>query len=56
MVQNIFLQEYYKVKFFSGTTEIYLWKSDAMSAKSIENIATSDNSFAPTFIDTRCKI
>ena len=38
--------KYFKV--FSGTTEIYLWKSKVMSEKSIENRTTTENKFALT--------
>ena len=63
IVQNNFIQNITKLlislsankyfNFFSRTTEIYFWKSNKMSEKYIEKITTSDNNFAPTFIDTR---
>ena len=39
-------------KSFSCTTQIYSWKSKGMSEGSIENITTSDNTFAPTLINS----
>ena len=38
-------------KYFSGTTRIDSWKSNGMSEENIENIAESDNSLAPYFVD-----
>ena len=40
------------IHFFSGTTETYLRKSKGMSEKSIENITTSDNTFAPSLVNS----
>ena len=62
MAQNIFLQEYFKnfyyiyllkkyIKYFSGTTQINLWKSNGMSDKNIENITKTDSTFATTFVN-----
>ena len=62
MAQNIFLQEYFKhfyyiyllkkyIKYFSGTTQINLRKSNGMSDKNIENISKTDNKFATTFVN-----
>ena len=62
MAQNIFLQEYFKnfyyiyllkkyIKYFSGTTQINLWKSNGMSDKNIENITKTDSMFATTFVN-----
>ena len=39
------------IKYFTGTTRNEPWKSNGMSEESIENIAKSDSSFAPTFVD-----
>ena len=39
------------IKYFHGTTQIYLWKSNGMSEESIENITESNSNFAPTFVD-----
>ena len=39
------------IKYFYGTTQINLWKSNGMSEKSIENITNSDTIFPPTFVD-----
>ena len=39
-------------KFISGITEIYSVKSNGMSDKSIENIATSNNTFNLTLINS----
>ena len=62
MAQNIFLQEYFKnfyyiyllkkyIKYFSGTNQINLWKSNGMSDKNIENITKTDSTFATTFVN-----
>ena len=62
MAQNIFLQEYFKnfyyiyllkkyIKYFSGTTQINLWKSNGMSDKNIENITKTDSTFATIFVN-----
>ena len=39
------------LQLFSGTTKVHSWTSEAMSEESIENSSTSDNSFAPKWID-----
>ena len=39
------------VKYFSGTTQINLWKSNRMSEENIKNISKLDNNFARTFVD-----
>ena len=39
------------IKYFSGNTWIYLWKSNGMSEENIENITKSDSNFAPTFVN-----
>ena len=58
MKQNIFLKEYFKIiqylyrlnniKYFSGTTLIYSWKSDGMSKENIEDITNSDGNLIDT--------
>ena len=47
----VFIQATKCFKLFSGTIETCLWKFHGMSKESIENITTSDNSFAPTLIN-----
>ena len=39
------------IKYFNGTTQIELWKSNGNSEEMIENISKSGSNFAPTFID-----
>ena len=39
------------IKYFSGTTRIYSWKSNEMSEEDIENITKSGSIFPPTFVD-----
>ena len=39
------------IKYFSGTTCIDSRKSNKTSEENIENVATSDNNFAPAFVD-----
>ena len=39
--------------FFIPTNEIYSWKFKGISEERFPNITTSDNTFAPTLIDTR---
>ena len=61
MAQDISLQNISKlfsvyttkkyIKHFSGTTQIYSWKSNGMPQENIENITKSDSNFAPTFVD-----
>ena len=38
--------------FLIGTTETYLRKSKGMSEQSIENITISDNTFAPSLVNS----
>ena len=38
------------IKYFSGTIQIYSWKSNEISEESIERIAKSNSLFAPTFV------
>ena len=53
ILQNyfVFVSAKTYIKYFSGTTEIYLWKSNGMSEKGIENITTLDYLFAPTLVN-----
>ena len=39
-------------KFFSGTTDIFLWKSKETPEESIENITTPDNTFPQTLVNS----
>ena len=39
------------IKYFSGTTKIYSWKSNGMSGESVENITELDSNFAATFVE-----
>ena len=39
------------IKYFTGTTQIDLWKSNGMSEENIANITKSDCNFASTFVD-----
>ena len=39
------------INYFSGTTQTDSWKSNGMSERNIKNIAKSDSTFAPTFVD-----
>ena len=39
------------IEYFSGTTQIHLWKSNGMLEENIESITKSDSNFAPTFVD-----
>ena len=53
ILQNCFIftsAEKY-IKYFNGTTRIYLWKSNGISEENIENIAKLDISFAPNFVN-----
>ena len=47
----VFILDKKHIKHFSGTTQIYSWKSNGMSKENIENITKSDSNFAPTFVD-----
>ena len=38
------------MKYFNGTTQIYLCKSIEISEESIENITKLDSLFSPTFV------
>ena len=53
ILQNylVFVPAIKHIKYFHGTTQIYLWKSNALSEESIENVTKSDSSLAPTFVD-----
>ena len=39
------------IKYFISTTQVESWKSNGMSAESLENITKSARNFAPTFVD-----
>ena len=39
------------IKYFRGTTQAELWKSNEMSEENIEKITKLDNNFARTFAD-----
>ena len=39
------------IKYFSGTTRIYSWKSNEISEENIENLTKSDSSFVPIFVN-----
>ena len=47
----VFIPVIKHLKYFHGTTQVYLWKYNGMSEESIENITKSGKSFAPTFDD-----
>ena len=47
----VFIPAKIYIKYFIGTTQIEVWKSNGMSEESIENITKSDSSFAATFVD-----
>ena len=53
ILQNyfVFISAKKRVKCFSGTTQISLWKSNGMSEEGIENITKSDSNFAATFVN-----
>ena len=57
MVQNIFLQEYFKIIQYlyqiKNTLNVLvaLLKSNGISEENIENITKSDSNFAPTFVN-----
>ena len=53
-VQNylVFISAGKYFKFFSLKTETFLWKSNGMSEKSIENITSKEQNFGPTWIDS----
>ena len=48
---SVFIPAIKHIKYFDGTTQIYSWKSNWMSEKSIENLTKSDRNFDTTFID-----
>ena len=39
------------IKYFSGTSQIDLWKSNGVSEENIENTTKSESNFAQTFVD-----
>ena len=45
----VFISAKKYIKYFTGTTQIELWKSYEKSEENIENITKSDSNFAPTF-------
>ena len=47
----VFIPDKKYIKYFNGTNQIYLWKSNGMSEESIENITKSNSLFAPTFVN-----
>ena len=47
----IFISDEEYIKYSSGTTRIYLRKSNRISEKYIENLTKSNSSFAPTFVN-----
>ena len=53
VLQNylVFIPAKNYIKYFHGTTQIYLRKSNGMSEKNIENITKADSNFASTFAD-----
>ena len=53
LLQNyfVFIPAKIYIKYFSGTTRIYSWKSNGISEENIENITKSDGNVAPTFVD-----
>ena len=53
ILQNyfIFISAKKYVKYFSGTIQIYSWKSNGISEESIRNITKSDSFFAPPFVN-----
>ena len=48
----VFLPAKKYIKYFSGTTQIELWKYNGMSEESIENINKLDCNFATTFLSS----
>ena len=52
ILQNyfVFIPAKKYIKYFSGTTQINLWKSDGMSEESVENITKSGSFFVNHFI------
>ena len=60
-MRNIFIQAHCKflitdgkyIEFFSGSQQIYSWKSKRMSEETIKNPPTQCNTFAPILIDYR---
>ena len=47
----VFIPAVTYIKYFHGTTQIYLSKSKGMSEQSLENITKSDSNFLPTFVN-----
>ena len=53
ILQNyfVFIPAKKNIKYFSGTTRIYSWKSNGMSEENFGNITKSDSNFASTFVN-----
>ena len=47
----VFVPDKKYIKYFDGTNQIQLWKSNGMSKESIENITKSKSIFAPTLVN-----
>ena len=47
----VFVPDKKYIKYFDGTNQIQLWKSNGMSRESIENITKSKSIFAPTLVN-----
>ena len=48
---SVFIPAKKYVKYFSGTSQINLWKFNEISDENIENRTKSDCNFAPTFVN-----
>ena len=47
----VFISAKKYIKYFSGTTRIYLWEYNGISEESIENMTKSDYLFVPTSVN-----
>ena len=47
----VFIPAIKHIKYFHGSTQTYLWKSNGTSEVSIENITESGSNFESTFVD-----
>ena len=47
----VFIPDNKYIKYFNGTNQIYLWKSNGMSEEGIKDITKSNSLFAPTFVN-----
>ena len=47
----VFIPAIKHIKYFHGTTQIYSWKSNGMSAEGIEKVTKSGSNFTPTFVE-----